>query len=212
MPSTQSNILKRWSLPGLVVLFVLLAVALNGIGAEAVPLAFQSPPDTPTPSPTPTFDPLLFPTATPTFDPNVLPTVTPTFDPNQFPTVTPTFDPNQVPTVTPTFDPNQFPTVTPTVDPMLPPPAGALTDSLSNVLESPQSMPAAPEALPLLPRPDPGAAPQSAVPAANPADEARLFGQTVMAALTYVWMGCGVMLLLLAGAAFLWLHRRSKYR
>jgi hypothetical protein len=95
---------------------------------------------------------------------------------------------------------------------MLPPPAGALTDSLSNVLELPQGMPAAPEALPLLPKPDPGAVPPSAPPAANPADDARLFGQTVMAALTYVWMGCGIMLLLLAGAAFLWLHRRSKYR
>lgn len=200
MPSTQFNTLRSWSLPGLVVLFVLLAVALNGIGAEAVPLAFQSSVDTPTPSPTPTTDPLLFPTATPTFDPN------------QFPTVTPTFDPNQIPTATPTFDPSQFPTVTPTVDPMLPSPVGPLTDSLSNVLESPQGMPAAPEALPLLPRPDPGAVPPPAAPAANPADEARLFGQTVMAALTYVWMGCGVMLLLLAGAAFLWLHRRSKYR
>ncbi len=102
--------------------------------------------------------------------------------------------------------------MTPTFESTLLPPSGGLTDSMSSVLESPQGMPAAPEALPLLPKPDPGAVPAAAPQAADPTREARLFGQTVMAALTYVWLGCGVMLLVLAGAAFLWLHRRSKLR
>lgn len=208
MPSNRYNAFQSGSLPGLVVLFVLLAFGLNGIGAEAVPLAFQSIIGTPTP--TPTFDPLLFPTATPTFDPNLFPTATATFDPNLPPTATPTYDPNLFPTATPTIDMMLPPQVMPTA--ALPLPANGPTDSLSSVLESPQGMPAAPEALPLLPKPDPGAAAPAAPPAADPAGEARLFGRTVMAALTYVWMGCGVMLLLLAGAAFLWLHRRSKLR
>lgn len=212
MPATHSKTARRWTSAGLVLL-VVLVVALSSIGAEAVPLAFQSPFGTPTPTPSPT----------PTFDPNLFPTVTPSFDPNLFPTSTPTFDPNLFPTVTPTFDPNLFPTSTPTVEMMLPPdaiptaaiplPPGGVTDSVSSVVESPsQGRPAAPEILPLLPRPDPGAVPPAAAKATNPANEARQFGQTIMAALTYVWMGCGVMLLLLAGMAFLWLNRRSRLR
>ncbi len=198
MPSTDSRTARRWGLPGLILLAVVAVVTLNSIGAEAVPLAFQSilGTPTPTPSPTPTFDPLLFPTMTPTFDPNLFPTVTPTFDPNLFPTSTPTAE-MMLP-----------PEAIPTAAIPLPP-----TDSLSSVLESPpQGAPAAPEVLPLLPKPEPGTVPLTAPKTADPADEARLFGKTVMAALTYVWLGCGVMLLLLAGMGLLWLNRRGRSR
>lgn len=206
MPSSQPKTTGGRALVASVLLFALLVVTLNGIDAAVVPLAFQSPIDTPTPSATPTFDPLLDATPTPTFDPDLLPTATPTFDPNL------------LPTVTPTFDPNLYVTPAPTIDPSLPPvefplPPDGITDSLSSVLEAPPlGAPSASDALPLLPKPNLGEASAAAPEPADPAREARVFGRTVMAALTYVWMGCGIMLLLLAGVTLLWLSRRSRLR
>lgn len=194
LPPHRARLTRSLGQIGLAFFFVALAVTLHELGAEAIPLAFQSSPIQPTNSPTPV----------PTFDPGGFPTATPTFDPNLFPTATPFSDPNF--SSTPTSG-QGITTVT------IPDPSGNLTDSYSTLLEPPPGeMPDVPDAMPLLPKPEAGNVAAPGPKATDPAAEARLFGQTVVAALTYVWMGCGLMLLLLAGATFLWLHRRSKLR
>ena len=198
VPPHRTRLTRSLGQIGLALFFVVLAVTLHELGAEAIPLAFQSSPVRPTSTPT------SLPTLAPTVDPGGFPTATPTFDPNLFPTATPVSDPNLA--LTPPPD-QGITTVT------IPDPSGEFTDSLSTLLEPPrEEMPGVPDALPLLPKPEAGSVAAPGPKATDPAAEARLFGQTVIAALTYVWMGCGLMLLLLAGAAFLWLHRRSKLR
>ena len=188
-------------------------IGLQLEAGQAAPLPFQSNSTNPTATPTPT----ITPTWTPSFTPGPeTDTPTPTN------TTLPTPDtPLPLPTTPAPFSP------TPTDTPALPPPTAALTPTLPALTGTPTPdtpLPPTAVVLPsvtlppgtaLAPPPPPPPAgdrsvqPVTATPSVPAASEAGLFAQTFIQALSFVWLGCGILVILALGAGlFFWLRRR----
>ena len=153
-----------------------------------------------------TFQSSILPTpeSTATFTPE------PIFTPVDFPTVPPVVPETSPPA---TFVGEATPTqvvvseVTPTVSGFLPPP----TLVNPNALVPGRLTPLAPDNRPLV---GPAAPPEptvTQVPSVAPPGAAQLIDSGVVA-LSYLWLCCGALLLVVVGLVVLWLWRRSKRR
>ena len=192
-----------------------LAIGLHLQASQASPAPFQSNSTNPTATPTPT----ITPTWTPSFTPAAV-----TDTPTPFNTQPPaTFTPRPLPTTPAPFSP------TPTGTPLLPPATASETPTPSALTDTPTATtptdtptpgaPLPPTATPTPVTPLPSSLPPPPPPppsegtavlpvGATPTAEAEPFGQTVIQALSFVWLGCGILFMLAIGAGlFFWLRR-----
>jgi hypothetical protein len=189
-----------------------LAIGLHLEASQASPAPFQSNSTNPTATPTPT----ITPTWTPSFTPaavtdtptpfNTLPP--PTFTPRPSPSTPAPFSPT--PTDTPLL-PAATPSETPTPSALTDTPtAPALTDTPTPGAPLPPTATPTPPVPSSLPPPPPPIESPVVLPAgATPTAEAGPFGQTVIQALSFIWLGCGILFMLAIGAGlFFWLRRR----
>lgn len=212
-------------LAALLLLSIAVGLALLPRGQVALAdLLFQSPPtntpdpNSPLPTPTPTWTP--FPTDTPT--PVETPTDTPTPQPNDtptpFPTDTPFVFPTDTPFVFPTDTPFAFPTDTPFELPTdTPPPLAPQPTFTPGAMLAPPAPPVEPaqtepltltlEIIDVLPLAAAGE--RAAEPAAEPRRlDAALFIDNLVIAFGYVWMCFGALTLMAAALGGFWLWRR----
>jgi len=198
-------------------LWLVLASLLIGLQLEAgraAPLPFQSNSTNPTATPTPT----ITPTWTPSFTPGPA-TITPVpttplplaTTPAPLPTTPAPLPPTDTPTlpaatssVTPTL-PALTDTPTPTAP--APPPTSVVSPTATLPSETRGSAPLPP---PLPPPSTDSLLTQAPVLTPTPtAAGAGLFAQTFIQALSFVWLGCGILVILALGAGmFLLLRRR----
>ena len=189
-----------------------LAIGLHLEASQASPAPFQSNSTNPTATPTPT----ITPTWTPSFTPAAV-----TDTPTPFNTPPPaTFTPRPLPTTPAPFSP------TPTGTPLLPPATASETPTPSALTDTPTATtptdtptpgaplpptatpPPLPSSLPPPPPPPSSESPAVLPAAITPTAEAEPFGQTVIQALSFVWLGCGILFMLAIGAGlFFWLRR-----
>lgn len=207
----------------LLVALLLLAIAT---GLTLVPhgqvaladLLFQSPatntpdPNSPLPTPTPTWTPFPTDTPAPLETPTDIPAAPPTDTPVVFPTDTPFVPPTDTPVVFPTDTPFVLPTETPLAppivaptppvlapEPILPPPASPLTS------EQPITVPL--EVVLVIPPPAEEPAPVEEQAVQRRLDPA-LFIDNLVIAFGYVWMCFGSLAMVAAGLGGVWLWRR----
>ena len=198
-------------------LWLVLASLLIGLQLEAgraAPLPFQSNSTNPTATPTPT----ITPTWTPSFTPGAVtdtPMPTPTATPLPAatpPTPTPTL-PGPTAFVTATLTatlPALTDTPTPASPDTPPPPTEVMTPTALPALLPATLLPAV--VAPPLPRPpatDGLVQPATPTPPVASAGEAGLFAQTLIQALSFVWLGCGILVILGLGSGLFFLLRRG---
>jgi hypothetical protein len=197
----------------LVLLFASLGLALLMRGSMALARStFQTPLDTPTPQPTATLAPAetpFLPTATPAPPAEATPTPPPTDEGPDLPTLT-VAPPQPAATLaaSPTVPPSPTLEATspvPTVEPTLPP-----TPTTVVPVESPPP-PAPPPAGPEPQGEEPAALPEPPSSGLGPTEVALLIDSLIVAG-GYIWLCCGVVLVLFIPVALLWLNRRGKRR
>ena len=175
---------------------------------------FQTPLDTPTPLPTAT-EAAPVATDTPAPPPTDTPTPPPTDEGPDLPTPSATLpSPTETPVAPPTSQASPLIEVTPATATPVPPTATPVTQpgpTTAVPTTGPVSTPSPQPAGPQLQEPETLIAPETAPAGLTPTELAVLIDSLIVAG-GYVWLCCGVVLVLFIPAALLWLNRRGKRR